>query len=697
MCGNSKTVMMAAISPTAADYDETMSTMHFAKSVKQVQTRAIVNQINERGMEEQLRQELEELRSQLTLLQEASQGQRSSDPLGSTTAHRCSLVERRLEEQERLCRWFGKDWDTLIADEQKMMTRRRAIMNQIAHEVPEFIALQEQYRHHLDEGDGSDPPSETDSSATTGEMQWHCPLVHFGNVPEAEASTTRSCLRLKIPSMIAITGPVAATLTVEPQRVQALTRELHELKVGTAEADTLVDALSAPGMPRVHFRAVVVVDLERDPLQTEILIRTLRVPVVGSAGMSDSADSTEMLSREAWFQRIEWLQDRAAEGFCDASAFSGDVWAAAASATSSTCPCGTLPVAVAAAAAAAAANAVAEADRLKRELASAQGELSRLQSKWKSEKTGTSDLRQEVALLGDELSEAARKLGHLQASASKAQEIKEEFTAARDEVSVLQNRLSKRDLTDKNHYLEMLQASESKETYLSQELAAAQQEQLVWKNKLIWEASAAAQLHEEVMVSQAEIARLAQILEMQRAVGTEGDYLRTEFVAAQAKLRGAQDQLKSEQFVAEQLSVELSTAHSNTMEAATKLDTEKMVARGLRDELVAAQSKLMEVASTFEAQRMMHVEEESLRKQLADAQAELTRVQSRFLGDKELAAQARQAVSDIQISPGRSAALVVSAQRHKTKNLAGTLVQSLDKAIRAIDSAHVELARGSHD
>jgi len=59
LCGNSKTIMMAAISPSAVDYDETLSTMKFAQSVKLVQTNAVQNKVNEKSIEYQLRKELD--------------------------------------------------------------------------------------------------------------------------------------------------------------------------------------------------------------------------------------------------------------------------------------------------------------------------------------------------------------------------------------------------------------------------------------------------------------------------------------------------------------------------------------------------------------------------------------------------------------------------------------------------------------
>ena len=44
LTGNSKTVMLAALSPAAANYQETLSTLRFAAQAKQLKTKAIVNE-----------------------------------------------------------------------------------------------------------------------------------------------------------------------------------------------------------------------------------------------------------------------------------------------------------------------------------------------------------------------------------------------------------------------------------------------------------------------------------------------------------------------------------------------------------------------------------------------------------------------------------------------------------------------------
>lgn len=61
--GNSQTTMIAAIAPSSASYEETLSTLRYASTAKKIQTRAIVNEDPTAKMIRELKEELEILRS----------------------------------------------------------------------------------------------------------------------------------------------------------------------------------------------------------------------------------------------------------------------------------------------------------------------------------------------------------------------------------------------------------------------------------------------------------------------------------------------------------------------------------------------------------------------------------------------------------------------------------------------------------
>ena len=61
--GNSKTVMIAALSPAAINYDETLSTLRFADRAKTIKTRAVVNESPTEKLIRELREEIERLKT----------------------------------------------------------------------------------------------------------------------------------------------------------------------------------------------------------------------------------------------------------------------------------------------------------------------------------------------------------------------------------------------------------------------------------------------------------------------------------------------------------------------------------------------------------------------------------------------------------------------------------------------------------
>ncbi|KAI8641211.1 hypothetical protein BD408DRAFT_418578 [Parasitella parasitica] len=106
--GNSKTAMIAAISP--ADYDETMSTLRYADQAKRIKNKAIVNEDPNARMIRELKEELQALRDTLMIyapeevekitLQKKSSGTRSSRASSRATARATSASPMLLMSPE---------------------------------------------------------------------------------------------------------------------------------------------------------------------------------------------------------------------------------------------------------------------------------------------------------------------------------------------------------------------------------------------------------------------------------------------------------------------------------------------------------------------------------------------------------------------------------------------------------------------
>lgn len=63
--GNSRTVMVATVSPAADNYEETLSTLRYADRAKRIVNHAVVNEDPNAKIIRELREEVETLRTQL--------------------------------------------------------------------------------------------------------------------------------------------------------------------------------------------------------------------------------------------------------------------------------------------------------------------------------------------------------------------------------------------------------------------------------------------------------------------------------------------------------------------------------------------------------------------------------------------------------------------------------------------------------
>lgn len=65
--GNSKTIMICAISPSASNYEESLSTLRYADRAKKIVNKAIINESAQDKVIRELREENEELKKQLEM------------------------------------------------------------------------------------------------------------------------------------------------------------------------------------------------------------------------------------------------------------------------------------------------------------------------------------------------------------------------------------------------------------------------------------------------------------------------------------------------------------------------------------------------------------------------------------------------------------------------------------------------------
>lgn len=127
--GNSKTVMIAALSPADINYEETLSTLRFADRVKQIKNQAIVNETPTERLIRELKEEnarlMEMLKkggvdsAMLSSLALAASGGSGEEGSGNNSSHDGAqeALQRQMEENARQMEEMRKTWEQKLAEE----------------------------------------------------------------------------------------------------------------------------------------------------------------------------------------------------------------------------------------------------------------------------------------------------------------------------------------------------------------------------------------------------------------------------------------------------------------------------------------------------------------------------------------------------------------------------------------------------
>ncbi|KAK2883835.1 hypothetical protein Q8A67_017472 [Cirrhinus molitorella] len=107
--GNSRTAMVATVSPAADNYDETLSTLRYADRAKSIVNHAVVNEDPNARIIRELREEVEKLRSQLT----------------EAESMKAPELKERLEESEKLIQVMTVSWEEKLRKTEEIAQERQ--------------------------------------------------------------------------------------------------------------------------------------------------------------------------------------------------------------------------------------------------------------------------------------------------------------------------------------------------------------------------------------------------------------------------------------------------------------------------------------------------------------------------------------------------------------------------------------------
>ncbi|XP_054088964.1 kinesin-like protein unc-104 isoform X4 [Zeugodacus cucurbitae] len=146
--GNSKTAMIAAISPADINYDETLSTLRYADRAKQIVCKAIVNEDANAKLIRELKEEIQKLRDLLKAegieVQEEDEMTKSgSGPIKSPTKTRnrngstTEMAVDQLQASEKLIAELNETWEEKLKRTEEIRLQREAVFAEMGVAVKE--------------------------------------------------------------------------------------------------------------------------------------------------------------------------------------------------------------------------------------------------------------------------------------------------------------------------------------------------------------------------------------------------------------------------------------------------------------------------------------------------------------------------------------------------------------------------------
>ncbi|XP_028968277.1 kinesin-like protein unc-104 [Galendromus occidentalis] len=127
--GNSKTAMIAAISPADINYDETLSTLRYADRAKQIVCKAVVNEDANARMIRELKEEISKLKNLLV-----AEGIKIDDvqnsPRPNRKLHSGATEDKieQLQESEKLIAELNQTWEEKLKKTEDIRKQREAVL-----------------------------------------------------------------------------------------------------------------------------------------------------------------------------------------------------------------------------------------------------------------------------------------------------------------------------------------------------------------------------------------------------------------------------------------------------------------------------------------------------------------------------------------------------------------------------------------
>ncbi|KAK3839567.1 MAG: hypothetical protein JOS17DRAFT_679007 [Linnemannia elongata] len=142
--GNSKTTIIAALSPADVNYDETLSTLRYADQAKRIKNKAVVNEDPNAKLIRELKEELLDLRSKLSIYDPSQAGSDLKAPNSAVTivdlhGNTRTLTKDQLQDEvkasEKIMAELNETWEEKLRKTQEIQQEREKTLEELGISV----------------------------------------------------------------------------------------------------------------------------------------------------------------------------------------------------------------------------------------------------------------------------------------------------------------------------------------------------------------------------------------------------------------------------------------------------------------------------------------------------------------------------------------------------------------------------------
>jgi hypothetical protein len=124
--GNSKTIMICALSPSFMNYEETLSTLRYAERAKKIKNSAMINESVQDKIIRELKEENAKLRKMIKDIAKASAGGQVVDLAALGITENMDELIENMEENEKILEDMETPWEEKLAREKELQAQKDA-------------------------------------------------------------------------------------------------------------------------------------------------------------------------------------------------------------------------------------------------------------------------------------------------------------------------------------------------------------------------------------------------------------------------------------------------------------------------------------------------------------------------------------------------------------------------------------------